>query len=92
MDFLKIPLHLVCPLSHQLFDDPVTTALGYTYERNEIEKWFAKHDTDPVTNNRVNSKELVQNRGIVSAVAEYKKKLGEQQKPAAKISSNVEVR
>eukprot|EP01036_Dinobryon_divergens_P027427 gene27427-36200_t len=90
VDFLKIPLHLVCPLSHQLFDDPVTTALGYTYERNEIEKWFAKHDTDPVTNNRVNSKELVQNRGIVSAVAEYKKKLGEQPKPAAKMSSNVE--
>ena len=31
---------LCCPLSHELFDDPVVAADGITYERSWVEKRF----------------------------------------------------
>jgi hypothetical protein len=49
------PSHLVCPLTAELFEDPVCTTVGMTYERSEIEKWFRKNDTDPMTNTKVRS-------------------------------------
>merc|ERR1712216_262244 len=43
------PIELCCPLSLVLFVDPVQTIRGMTYERAFIRKWFADHQTDPMT-------------------------------------------
>ncbi len=67
----SIPAHLVCPITHELFVDPVNTILGYTYEREYIEKWFEKHNTDPLTNEHVGTKFLSPNRGIKDAVKAF---------------------
>ena len=63
----------MCPISHDIFVEPVTTVLGYTYERATIEKWFKTHQTDPLTMENVSSKLLVPNRAIKSAVEEFHK-------------------
>ena len=68
---LRILDHLMCPISHDIFVDPVTTVLGYTYERASIENWFKTHQTDPLKMEKISSKDLVPNRAIKSAVEEF---------------------
>ena len=65
------PDYLICSITGELFVDPVTTTLGYTYSREAIETWFQTHDTDPLVNECVASKSLVPNRAIRAAVQAY---------------------
>ena len=39
----------LCPISLSIMRDPVRATDGYTYERNEIEAWFAIRGTSPMT-------------------------------------------
>lgn len=39
-----------CPITLELFEDPVKAADGHVYERQNIELWFQKHSTSPMTN------------------------------------------
>ena len=41
--------------------DPVTAMDGHTYERLEIELWFAKSDVSPMQNVKLESKVLIPN-------------------------------
>ena len=36
---IKIPSHLVCPITLELMNDPVVTCDGHCYERLAIELW-----------------------------------------------------
>jgi hypothetical protein len=54
-DFVKnnkehMPLEFMCPLTMEIFVDPVITEDGQTYERAAIEVWFSNHSTSPLTN------------------------------------------
>jgi len=41
---------LECPISHEVFRDPVMLRDGHTYERKSIEDWFdRKNNTSPMT-------------------------------------------
>ena len=42
-----------CPLTLELFKDPVKTTYGQTYERTAIEGWFRTKATDPMTGKSV---------------------------------------
>ena len=48
----------MCPISCELMKDPVSTSSGQCYERAEIAKWLKKHQTDPMSNARVQNKQL----------------------------------
>ena len=37
---MALPPDLTCPITRQLFVDPVMAADGFSYERDAIEKWF----------------------------------------------------
>ena len=41
------PKDLLCPLTLDLFEDPVVAVDGHTYERAAIEKWFQSKTTSP---------------------------------------------
>lgn len=41
---------LTCPITGELFVDPVTTCLGNCYERWAITRWLVRSDRDPLTN------------------------------------------
>lgn len=43
------PAQLLCPITGAPMRDPVVAADGHTYDRPAIEKWFATHDTSPMT-------------------------------------------
>jgi ubiquitin-protein ligase len=45
----NIPHEIVCPISHTVFEDPVSTSDGFTYERLSIERWFQIRHSSPCT-------------------------------------------
>eukprot|EP00928_Gymnodinium_smaydae_P067164 TRINITY_DN50102_c0_g1_i1.p1 TRINITY_DN50102_c0_g1~~TRINITY_DN50102_c0_g1_i1.p1 ORF type:complete len:419 (-),score=26.95 TRINITY_DN50102_c0_g1_i1:83-1339(-) len=63
------PQHLLCPITHVMFRDPVMTAAGRTYERSAIlEFWRQRFSThgysyvlDPMTNQSLQDSRLITN-------------------------------
>ena len=60
---------LCCPITHEVFVDPVVTCDGHTYERGAIVAWFLARDTSPMTGDIVCSKAVYPNYAIKSLVA-----------------------
>jgi ubiquitin C len=60
-----------CPLTMEVMRDPVFTADGQTYERREIEKWFALGNrTSPLTGEELPSTNLLPNIALRKAIRE----------------------
>jgi hypothetical protein len=67
------PDKLLCPITLELFVDPVVAADGETYERSEIETWFAQGNTTaPLTTEELPSTALLPNKGIWRDVQAWK--------------------
>ena len=68
--------HYTCSITGdgKLMKYPVLTCNGQTYEKEAIEEWFKISDKDPLTNEKLRSKELIPNYLIKSLIAEYKEK------------------
>ena len=62
---------LCCPITLQVFQDPVMTINGNTYERAAIEEWFSlrSHPEDPLTGIRLESDVLIPNHALRCLVA-----------------------
>ncbi|WOK97375.1 hypothetical protein Cni_G06083 [Canna indica] len=62
---MSIPSLFKCPISLDLFTDPVTLTTGQTYDRPCIEKWLADGNlTCPVTMQRLDDTSLVPNHTL----------------------------
>ena len=71
------PAELVCPISHEVMRDPVVAEDGHSYERSEIETWFAAgHGTSPRTRQRMTELRLVPNLALRAQVDEYRSRMG----------------
>jgi hypothetical protein len=71
--FGTVPEELLCPITGDIFVDPVMTCDGHTYEHLAIESWLIKHKTSPVTNMNLDNKNLIPNfviRQLVKAFYE----------------------
>uniref|UniRef100_A0A7N0TJ17 RING-type E3 ubiquitin transferase n=2 Tax=Kalanchoe fedtschenkoi TaxID=63787 RepID=A0A7N0TJ17_KALFE len=54
-----IPKDFVCPITSQLFNDPVTLETGQTYERKAILEWLERgNSTCPITRHKLQSTHL----------------------------------
>ena len=75
-DYYKVshPPALVCFITNQLFDNPVMTPEGNTYERHAILKHIENTHTDPISNTPLLSSDLIPNHAIADAVLKYTKK------------------
>ncbi|KAM1472191.1 hypothetical protein ACFX14_042225 [Malus domestica] len=64
-----------CPLSHDIMEDPVETSSRHTFERSEIEKWFAEGNTNcPVTSIPVDTSVLQPNKALKRSIEEWKER------------------
>ncbi|KAJ8625477.1 hypothetical protein MRB53_034007 [Persea americana] len=62
---MSIPPLFRCPISLDLFTDPVTLSTGQTYDRSSIEKWLADGNlTCPVTMQRLHDLSMVPNHTL----------------------------
>jgi len=76
--FPRIPDDILCSITHQIMADPVIlVGSGHTYEREAIASWLLKHDTDPLTNEKLpdaTSKSLTPNRAAKSRIMKFLEK------------------
>ena len=73
---ISIPNDYECPITHELMEDPVTAADGFSYERTSIEQWFKKgHRTSPKTGAQLLHTNLTPNQTLRSIIIEFKEKL-----------------
>lgn len=66
------PSDLECPITHDLFVDPVINAVGQVYERHAITSFLQYHDTDPVTREVLPNKTLTPVYVLRSRAIEYR--------------------
>ncbi|CAL8460599.1 g128 [Coccomyxa elongata] len=65
----EAPDAFCCPITHQdVLRDPVVACDGYSYERDAIKDWLQKHDTSPMTNEKLESKHLIPNLALRVAI------------------------
>lgn len=62
---------LKCPITCELFRDPVIGSDGHTYERESITKWIQKHKTSPTTGEPMDLQSLRPNYTIKKLVDDF---------------------
>ena len=68
-----VPEWLKCPLSQELFDDPVLLIVdSRTYERSSIEAWLARHGASPFTRAPARATDLVPNLAVRAAADAFR--------------------
>nr|XP_006817456.1 PREDICTED: uncharacterized protein LOC100368888 [Saccoglossus kowalevskii] len=67
-----LPSHLICPLTKELFVDPVVTPYGHVYERHAIEDHLSKSNYDPMAKKPLQRGQLKPKNGIFKLVTEYR--------------------
>ena len=68
------PDEFVCPITHDVMEDPVVAADGHTYERAAIERWVAKKLMSPKTGGALGSATIFPNHSIRSQIREWQEK------------------
>ena len=63
--------------------DPVVANDGYTYDRKNIEEWWQKSDLSPMTGLPIESKSLIPNHTLKSAISSWNETMGFQDKEGA---------
>lgn len=78
-----LPQECVCPISHELFSDPVLAADGFTYERRCIEVWLHRHGgqpsappKSPMTGRPLENVRMIPNLAIRSLCQEFRARWG----------------
>lgn len=66
---------LQCPITMEIFDDPVLAKDGYTYERQAIEQWILSHGTSPMTRQPLSLNDLCPNRKVKELIEVFEKTL-----------------
>lgn len=66
---------LLCPITLELFYDPVVAQDDHTYERKNIEEWIRKHGTSPITGQHISLEQLVPNHTIKKMVDRFESSL-----------------
>jgi len=65
------PESMKCPITMDVMQDPVMDPEGHTYERSAIEAALAKNPESPMTRTPLTASQLVPNRGLRDAIAEW---------------------
>ncbi|KAJ4715346.1 RING-type E3 ubiquitin transferase [Melia azedarach] len=69
---MSIPHLFRCPISLDLFRDPVTLCTGQTYDRSSIEKWLAAGNlTCPVTMQKLHDPTFVPNHTLRHLISQW---------------------
>ena len=64
-----IPDSFCDPISYEIMNDPVlVTKSGHTYERSFIENYVKQHGIDPITQQKVESNDIVCNRALKDSI------------------------
>ncbi len=68
----SVPPIFVCPITQEFMRDPCIAEDGYTYEREAIERWAARSDRSPMSNQKMKTLRVIPNHALRSAISEWK--------------------
>ncbi|GLJ23575.1 hypothetical protein SUGI_0446580 [Cryptomeria japonica] len=72
---IQVPSYFLCPILQEIMQDPYIAADGFTYEKEAIQGWFdCGHDTSPMTNEKLGSKNLIANFSLRSAIRQWQER------------------
>jgi len=73
---VQVPNDFLCPLSMEIFKDPVIALDGHTYEREMIQKWFNQDSSlrSPKTNKLLEQNMLIPNHTLKIVIEDWKQK------------------
>lgn len=80
--------NLTCPITQQLFRDPVLAEDGHLYERAAITRWINEHGTSPFTRQMLDANHL-QLDDEVRKKAELQREYDQLQRPPIHTSHNI---
>lgn len=69
---VPVPPHLTCPITTELFYDPVLATDGHTYERVALERWLRAHNTSPTTREPISTDQLTPNRVVKKMADDFR--------------------
>jgi hypothetical protein len=69
--------NLICPITQEIFNEPVICEDGHTYEKDAILEWFKHNDTSPITR-LVIARKFTTNYALKKIVNDYKLKSNNQ--------------
>ena len=64
----------ICPIKLEYMKHPVLAPSGYYYEKSAIIDWIKKHQTDPMTREKLTVDMLIEDKEYSQKIKEYKKK------------------
>ncbi|CAM0946106.1 unnamed protein product [Alopecurus aequalis] len=67
-----VPRHFICPLTHEVMDDPYVAADGHTYEHHAIKDWLGKHRVSPVTRCKLPNSSIIPNHSLRAAIQQWR--------------------
>ena len=67
----KIPDDFSCPITDEIFYDPVMTEDGSTYERNAITAWLEKYLISPASHATLSLKKLIPNQTLKKLIRQF---------------------
>ncbi|KAF3931222.1 hypothetical protein ABW19_dt0209355 [Dactylella cylindrospora] len=71
ISFEPLPTNLICPITHELFRDPVRASDGIIYDRQAINRWFESSEISPSTGLKVDSKRVRVHETTLSEVRKW---------------------
>lgn len=78
----EIPEEFICPLTLEIYTDPLMSRRGLNFERKAIVEWLNRgHDTCPLTRYPLGYRGLVPNARLRIEVEQWKRKQGYKIKP-----------
>lgn len=86
LEDLCIPNDFICPISQELFEDPVKAVDGFTYERRSILRWYQIRKSSPSTGLEIDDTTLRQNGALHTNIKKWVEgeMLAESAPPASK--------
>lgn len=67
-----VPRQLLCPITHELMEEPVIAEDGHTYEKAAIVEWFRNRNSSPMTNERLKSTQVIPNVLVHAIISDFK--------------------
>ena len=68
---VDIPNDFLCPITQEIFINPVMIDDGNTYEKDAIEEWLKSHNTSPLTGSELSSKDTMANNTLQRLIEQF---------------------
>ena len=69
--FNSVPVDFICPISHEIFFDPVMVVDGTTFERCAIDLWLKTHAINPITKQPLDNTMVIPNLALKKLVRTF---------------------